>query len=184
MKVKKLRSKLTLCVHGEPEAARRRTPGIAGTIEPSTAYDYENVPETVYPRYFNTHNQNSVVQKVCALEHAEAGLVFSSGMAAILTTLLSQLQSGDHVIFQRDLYGGTLHAAALELPRFGIEASFVDASQIELVAQAFRPKTRLLFVESPSNPLLKVTPLRALADLCKQQQIVSVIDNTFATPIN
>jgi cystathionine beta-lyase/cystathionine gamma-synthase len=173
-----------MCVHGEPAASKRTSAGIAGIIEPSTAYDYENVDETVYPRYFNTSNQVSLVEKVCALEQAEAGLVFSSGMAAIMTTLLSQLQSGDHVVFQGDLYGGTLHAAAMELPRFGINSSFVDATRAKAVEEAILPTTRLVFVESPSNPLLKVVPLREIAEVCKEHHVISIIDNTFATPIN
>src|SRR5687767_3138866 len=103
------RSKLTQSVHvgshGDPTHNGRATP-----IFPASAYDYEDLPETLYPRYFNTPNQKAVVEKLAALENAETGLVFGSGMAAIMTSLLAMVRKGDHVIFQNDLYGGTFHA--------------------------------------------------------------------------
>jgi cystathionine beta-lyase len=141
------------------------------------------MPENVYPRYFNTPNQKAIIEKLCALENAENGLVFSSGMAAISTALFSFLQSGDHVILQRDIYGGTHHFASAEFERFGIEYSFVSnkASDIE---RAIQPNTKIIYIESPSNPLLLITDIEAVAQVAKSRKITTVIDNTFATPIN
>src|SRR5215204_6543109 len=99
-------SKLTKSVHagshGDPQFK-----GIVNPIYPSSAYDYEETSETQYPRYFNTPNQKAVAEKIAALENAQEGLMFSSGMAAIMTSLFAFLKQGDHVIFQNDLYGGT-----------------------------------------------------------------------------
>ena len=152
-------------------------------IFPSSAYDYENA-ETLYPRYFNTPNQDAVVRKLVALENGEDGLVFSSGMAAIMTSLLAILKKGDHAIFQNDLYGGTFHAVVNELPRFGIEFSLVDGTQPQTFTNAIRSNTKMLYVETPSNPTLKLVPLRAIVDIARNHGLYSMIDNTFASPVN
>lgn len=173
----------TLCVH----AGTHHDAGTGGVCSPiftSTAYAYPNpaVGENIYPRYFNVPNQRVVAAKLAALEQGEAGLVFGSGMAAISTVLFAHLKPGDHAVFQADLYGGTYHFVAAELVRFGIEVSFVRAG--EDFAAAIRPNTRLLYVESPSNPLLSITDLAAVAQLGRARGLLTVIDNTFATPIN
>ena len=111
----------TLCVHAGTYLDER-TGGIGTPIFPSTSYKYPNAAdENIYPRYFNVPNQKAVAQKVAALEQAEQGLVFSSGMAAISTTLFAHLKPGDHAVFQADLYGGTHHFISSELAAFGIE---------------------------------------------------------------
>src|SRR5580698_1938191 len=133
MAASKKTSKLTLSVHagskGDPQYG-----GIVNPIYPSAAYDYET--EVLYPRYFNTPNQKAVVEKVAALENAEDGLVFSSGMAAIMTCLFSMVKAGDHVLFQSDLYGGTHHAALHELNRYGMAYSMVDVANLDAFEKA------------------------------------------------
>jgi cystathionine beta-lyase len=176
-------SKLTLSVHagshGDPQFKGAVTP-----IFPSSAYDYEGMPASLYPRYFNTPNQKAVIEKLAALENAQSGLVFSSGMAAILTSMFAMLKKGDHAIFQNDLYGGTFHAVVTELPRYGVEYTLVDGSEPENFRKAIRKETKLIYIETPSNPTLKITDIKAVADVAKAHGIISMIDNTFASPVN
>ena len=174
-------SKLTLSVHaGSPGDNVHK--GLVTPVYPSTAYDYEDVPATLYPRYFNTPNQHAVAEKIAALENAEAGVVFTSGMAAIITSLLAMLQRGDHAVFQSDLYGGTHYAITTEFPQFGIDYTLVDASIPENFEKAIRPETKVIFIETPSNPTLKITDIKAVAEIAKRHNIVTIIDNTFASP--
>ena len=174
--------KSTCCVHsgtGKDPLTR----GLNTPIFTSSSFEYLNTDENVYPRYFNIPNQKAVVEKLCALENAEDGLLFSSGMAAISTALLAFLGSGDHVVLQKDIYGGTHHFVTAEFKRFGIEYTFVsnEAADIE---KAVKPNTKVIYIETPSNPLLLVTDIAATAQLAKNNHALSVIDNTFATPIN
>ncbi len=176
-------SKLTLSVHaGSPGDNVYK--GLVTPVYPSTAYDYEDVPATLYPRYFNTPNQHAVAEKIAALENAEAGVVFTSGMAAIITSLLAMLQRGDHAVFQSDLYGGTHYAITTEFPQFGIDYTLVDAGIPENFEKAIRPETKVIFIETPSNPTLKITDIKAVAEIAKRHNIVTIIDNTFASPVN
>ncbi len=176
-------SKLTQSVHaGSPGDPVHK--GMVTPIYPSSAYDYEGNPSFPYPRYFNTPNQKAVAEKIAALENAEDGVIFSSGMAAIMTSLLAIVKKDDHVIFQSDLYGGTQHAIVTELPRFGIHYTFVDASDPSNFEKAIRPETRLIFIETPSNPTLKITDIQSVASIAKRHNIVTIIDNTFASPVN
>lgn len=176
-------SKLTQSIHagsfGDAQFKGTVTP-----IFPSSAYDYEGVPAALYPRYFNTPNNKAVADKVAALENAEDGIVFSSGMAAILTSLFAMVKNGDHIIFQNDLYGGTFHAVINEMPRFGIEYTFVDGADPANFEKAIRKETRLIYIETPSNPTLKITDIKAVAEIAKKHELVTMIDNTFASPVN
>lgn len=156
--------------------------GLNTPLLPSSAIEYLDDSEVRYPRYFNTLNHDVVADKMSALEHAEAGLVTSSGMAAISAILFGLLGSGDHVVFTEGLYGGTHALIVSELQRFGISYSFAGTGVRELEA-ACRPGTRMIYVESPSNPLMTVVDLPALAALAKGRKILTVIDNTFASPI-
>ena len=110
-------------------------------------------------------------------------MIFSSGMAAISTVIFSLLNSGDHIVLQRDIYGGTHHFATADFDRFGIEYSFVSGDLAE-IEDAIRHNTRIVYIESPSNPLLVVTDIAAVARLAKTKDILTAIDNTFASPIN
>ena len=173
----------TQCVHAGTEA-NDPGQGVNTPIYTSSAFGYLDTEENRYPRYFNTPNQDTVVAKLCALEQGEAGLLFGSGMAAISTTLLALLQSGDHMVLQNDLYGGTYHFVTAELGRLGIDYTMVDTPDAASIEAALQPNTRVVYVETPSNPLLKMTDLRAVAQLAQAHGLVSVIDNTFASPIN
>ena len=172
----------TQCVHSGT-LADPKTQGVNTPIFTSSVFEYLGMPENVYPRYFNTPNQKAIIEKLCALENAENGLVFSSGMAAISTAIFSFLQSGDHVILQRDIYGGTHHFASAEFERFGIKHSFVSNKATD-IERAIQPNTKIIYIESPSNPLLLITDIEAVAQVAKSRKIMTVIDNTFATPIN
>lgn len=176
-------TKLTQSVHSGSEGDKLYK-GTVTPIFPSSAYDYEDVAATLYPRYFNTPNQHAVTKKLAALENGEDGIVFSSGMAAILTSIFAMMKKGDHAIFQSDLYGGTFHAVINELPRYGMEYTLVDASDPENFQRAIRPETRVIYIETPSNPTLKVTNIKAVSAIAKAHRIVSIIDNTFASPVN
>ena len=172
----------TLCVHGGTYVDAR-TGGVNSPIFTSTAYAYPNpANENVYPRYFNVPNQRVIVEKLAALEKGEDGLVFGSGMAAVSTVLFAHLKPGDHAVFQADLYGGTYHFVARELTRFGIEAAY--GRTVAEIGACLRPNTRLIYVESPSNPLLHCLDLAAVAELGREHGALTIIDNTFATPIN
>ena len=174
--------KHTQCVH----SGSRKDPATRGLntpIYPSSAYEYLDAAENIYPRYYNTPNQRAVVEKLCALEGAEDGLLFSSGMAAVSTVMLAFLSSGDHAVIQRDIYGGTHHFITADFDRFRIEHTFV-ANRPEDIAAAVRPNTRLIYIESPSNPLLMITDIAAAAAIGRGRGIVTAIDNTFASPIN
>ena len=183
MKKKSHLSKSTTCVQsgGIHDST---TGGVITPIYPSTAIDYIHVDESMYPRYFNTPNQKVVAEKIAALENGERAIIFSSGMAAIMTAAFTFLRKGDHAIFQSDLYGGTQNAIKTEFNKFGIDHTLVDATKTENIEPAILPNTKLIFIESPSNPLLKIIDIAKVAKLGKKNKIITMIDNTFATPIN
>jgi len=159
------------------------TGGVNTPIYTSSSFEYLDATNNVYPRYFNTPNQKAVVDKLSALENTEDGVLFSSGMAAISTVLLSFLGKGDHAVLQRDVYGGTHHFAMSEFDKFGIDYTFVS-NDIDDIEKAIRDNTKVIYIESPSNPLLKITDIKAVVDLARSSNIITAIDNTFATPIN
>jgi cystathionine beta-lyase/cystathionine gamma-synthase len=139
--------------------------------------------DSYYTRYGNP--TNSVAEKtVAALEGVDAALTFSSGMGAITTTIMALLRGGDHIVAQRDVYGGTHKFLSQWLPKFGVETTFVDTTDYQQHEQAIRPNTKLLYVESPTNPSIRVVDLQRIASLAKQQGLISMIDSTFGTPIN
>jgi cystathionine beta-lyase/cystathionine gamma-synthase len=136
-----------------------------------------------YTRYGNP--TNTVAEKrIAELEGVDAALTFASGMGAITTTILALLKSGDHIVAQRDIYGGVTKFFTQWLPKLGIETTFVDTTSYEEHGRAIRPNTKLLYLESPTNPTLRVVDLKAAADLAKQHGLLSMIDGTFGTPIN
>lgn len=137
-----------------------------------------------YIRLNNTPNHLALHQKLAAIEGAEAALVTASGMAAVSTTLLTLLKAGDHLIAQDCLYGGTHDLLTMELPRFGITHSLVDGNAPDSWATALRPTTKAIYVESISNPLIRVSDLRAAVTFAKAHGLVAIVDNTFASPLN
>jgi cystathionine beta-lyase/cystathionine gamma-synthase len=137
-----------------------------------------------YIRLNNTPNHDALHRKLAAIENAEAALVTSSGMAAIATTLLTLLGTGDHLLAQNCLYGGT-HALLLnEFPRLGIEVDFIDGNAPEEWSRGLKPRTKAIYVESITNPLIDVAALPAVVAFARANRLVAVIDNTFASPIN
>jgi cystathionine beta-lyase/cystathionine gamma-synthase len=136
-----------------------------------------------YTRYGNP--TNTVAEKTIAeLEGMEAALTFASGMGAITTTIMALLKSGDHIVVQRDIYGGASKFLSQWLPKMGIETTFVDTTEYEQHARAIRPNTKLLYLESPTNPTLRVVDFKKVAAIAKQHNLLSMIDATFGTPIN
>ena len=173
----------TLCVH----AGEIKDTQFGGAISPlyaSTSYAFNDVEINQYPRYFNTPNQRVLCEKIAALEGAEAGLIFGSGMAAISTALLSHLQAGDHVIFQDDLYGGTRNFIKKEFGKYGIEYSFSKGLDALDFKAEIRPNTRGIYIETPSNPTLKIIDLQSISEIAQAASIWTMIDNTFASPVN
>jgi cystathionine beta-lyase len=173
----------TLCVH-EGQLKDLENKGAISPLYMATAYAYDEVEVTRYPRYFNTPNQVGLAKKIAALEGAEQGIIFGSGMAAISTALLSHLRSGDHIVLQADLYGGTTNLIVEEFEKFGIEYSFSPGLLASDLEKLIRPNTKVVFIETPSNPLMKLVNLEAVAKMAKKKGIISMIDNTFASPIN
>jgi len=173
----------TLCVHAGSLVDEQHK-GAISPLYPSTSYAFNDVEIGQYPRYFNTPNQRGLAEKIATLEGAEAGLIFSSGMAAVSTALLSHLKSGDHVIFQDDLYGGTRNFVKHEFPKFGIEFSFTKGTQIADFENEINKNTKGIYVETPSNPTLKIIDLKGVAALAKKAGVWTMIDNTFASPVN
>lgn len=140
-------------------------------------------PSEFYTRYGNpTHKE--VEATLVALEGGEAALLTSSGMGAIFTALMSVLKAGDHVVAQTNHYAGATTLLD-EMPRrFGVEVTLVDQTRAEGFAEAMRPTTRVVYAESPTNPLMQITDLRALSELARARGVTTVVDNTFSTPVN
>ncbi len=158
--------------------------GATAPIYTSTAYDYRGPGTNLYPRYFNTPNQVALGKKIAALEHTEAGLIFGSGMAAISAVFMAFLKHGDHIVMQRALYGGTAHFAAAEFDRVGITYTLIENVDEESLANAVTDSTRMIYIETPSNPLLEITDIELVSAFAKARHITTAIDNTFASPIN
>jgi cystathionine beta-lyase len=162
----------TICTH---EGALEDTT-FKGAVSPlymSTSYDFMDVDTKRYPRYFNTPNQESLSKKIAALEHAEAAMIFGSGMAAISSTLLTFL----------NIYGGTRNFIESHFNSYGIEYSFTKDLLPESFEDCIQTNTKLIYIETPSNPLLKLVDIFAVAKLAKSHEIITAADNTFASPI-
>lgn len=173
----------TQCVHtGELKDTQHH--GAISPLYMATSYAFNDVAIKQYPRYFNTPNQRGVAEKIAALEGAEQGMIFSSGMAAVSTALLSHLSAGDHVVFQDDLYGGTRNFIQHEFPKYNINFSFTKGNQIADFEAEITSQTKGIYIETPSNPTLKIIDLKGVSTLAKDKGIWTMIDNTFASPVN
>jgi len=166
-------------------------PRICGAVSlpvfQSSTFEYagqDSYDDLKYIRMNNTPNHVVLHNKLAALENADAALVAASGMGAISTTLLTLLAPGDHFIAQSGLYGGTHEFITHDLAAMGITCDFVEGNSPEAWEAAFVKKTRLFYCESITNPLVQVPDLEGIVDFCSTRQIVSVIDNTFASPVN
>jgi len=175
----------TRCVH-EGEIKDTMYQGIVSPLFMSTTYpwfggDAEKKP---YPRYFNTPNQEFLSKKIASLENGEKALIFTSGMAAISTSIMANVRSGDHVVFQEDLYGGTRNFIKTEFDKYGIEYSFTKGLEPIDFKNEIKDNTVGIYVETPSNPLLKIVDLKSVSSIAKENSIWTMIDNTFASPVN
>src|SRR5512143_2845215 len=181
--------------HQETEAVRggtnlhKKNGPLATPIYQTSTFEVTDSQEQVratdtdrfYTRYGNpTHTvaENAIAE----LEGTEAALLFSSGMAAITTSFLSLVKSGDHIVAQRDIYGGVTKFLSQWLPKMGIETTFVDTNDVEQHARAIRRNTKLIHLESPTNPIVKIVDLEKIAALAKKHGVLTTIDSTFATP--
>jgi cystathionine beta-lyase len=173
----------TACVHAGT-IADEKTRGVNTPIYTSTSFEYIDLDEAVYPRYFNVPNTEALNRKISILEHGEAGLVFSSGMAAISSTILAFLNKGDHAVFQKGLYGGTFVMVTRELGKYGIEYDITPDNDISSFKNLIKPNTRMIYIETPSNPLLYIVDIASISELARSGKLISVIDNTFASPVN
>jgi cystathionine beta-lyase len=173
----------TICTH-VGEIKDKQFKGAVSPIYLSTSYEFDGVDVKRYPRYFNTPNQEFLAKKIAALEHTEAAMIFSSGMAAISHMFLAFLQKGDHIVVQNTLYGGTSNFIREEFHKYGIDYTFTDGYAVSDFEVAIQSNTKLIHIETPSNPLLTITDIKGVADLAKSKGIVTTIDNTFASPVN
>ncbi len=173
----------TRCTHAG-ELIDTQFKGAVSPLYMSTSYAFEDVEVKRYPRYFNTPNQVALAKKMAALENGEAALIFGSGMAAVSTALLAFLHSGDHVVLQNTLYGGTRNLIVEEFKKFGISYSFTKDLKPKSFEAEIKENTKVIYIETPSNPLLTITDLNAISKIAKKHGLVSLIDNTFASPVN
>jgi cystathionine beta-lyase/cystathionine gamma-synthase len=162
------------------------TGAILTPIYQSTTFVQESVDDYMAKGFSYSRAGNPTVraleEKLIALEGGVDATAYGSGMAATVAVFLALLQAGDHVIIGDVIYGGTYRFADQFLTRFGVDVSFVDAADPDVVTASLRPTTRLVFTETPANPTLKLTDLRAISDICSQAGILHVTDNTFLTP--
>lgn len=183
MMTKKKSGLNTICAH-VGEVKDEQFKGAVSPIYVSTSYQFEDVEVKRYPRYFNTPNQEFLAKKLAALEHTESALIFGSGMAALSAMLLTFLKAGDHLVVQNTLYGGASNFIREEFPKFGIEFTFTDGYQVSDFERAIQPNTKVIHIETPSNPLLTITDIKGIAELAKSRGVLSTIDSTFASPVN
>jgi cystathionine beta-lyase/cystathionine gamma-synthase len=153
-----------------------------------SARDVERYQDGTLSAYLYSRYENPTIvaaeEKIAAVDGAETSLVFSSGMAAISTALMSLLNAGDEIVCASAIYGGTFHLLEDLLPRFGVVRRFVSLEELATPARVIGPKTKVLWFESPINPTLRCVDIRAVADACRGAGVISAIDNTFASPIN
>jgi cystathionine beta-lyase/cystathionine gamma-synthase len=176
----------TKAIHaGEPEP--RINGSVIMPIFQSATFEYAgegSYHDVRYLRLNNTPNHFALHSKLAALENAEAAIVSASGMAAISTALLAVLSSGDHLLAQSCLYGGTHDLLTKDFPALGISFDFIDADDPLSWKSKLRPNTKVIYVESMTNPLLEVCDLKSVPQFAREHGLVSFIDNTFASPVN
>ena len=172
----------TICTH-VGQVKDEQYGGSVSPIYPGTSYEYIDKEIDRYPRYSSTPNQEFLAKKIAALEETEDAIILGSGMAAISTSLLAFLGSGDHIVLQNDIYGGTRNLVEAQFKRYGIQYSFTEGLDIKSFQKEIMPNTKAIYIETPSNPLLKLVDIKEIANLSKSNGLISFIDNTFATPL-
>jgi cystathionine beta-lyase/cystathionine gamma-synthase len=172
----------TKAIHAgvEPDPS---TGSIMTPVHLTSTYVQEELGKNKGYEYSRVSNptRTALERNIAALEGGKEGLAFASGMAAT-SALFHLLKSGDHVIVSRNVYGGTYRLGKLVLNSFNLDFEFIDTTDITLVKRSIRHNTRMLFVETPTNPTMEITDLAAVAKLSKASKLISVVDNTFATP--
>ncbi len=173
----------TLAIHSH-QAPDAQTGAVIAPIYQTTTFEQEDAGKHKGYDYSRSGNPTrTVLEGVLAdLEKGLHGLCFSSGLGALTTLSLSLFKPGDHLLCADDVYGGTYRFFDKVFSRFGVEAEFVDFTRMDLVKQRLRPNTKALYIETPSNPTLKLLDLKATVTLAKQHNLISVLDNTFASP--
>ena len=180
----------TAAVHGAADLQKKNGPVTTPIYQTSTFEVTDNDEQmrvTETDRYYTRWGNPTITvaeETVAAIEGVEAARTFASGMGAITSTILALLRTGDHIVAQRDIYGGVTKFFSEWLPKMGIETTFVDTTDYEQHGQAIRPNTKLLYLESPTNPALRVVDMKKAAALAKQHGLISMVDSTFGTPIN
>ena len=172
----------TICTH-VGQVKDEQYGGSVSPIYPGTSYEYIDKEIDRYPRYSSTPNQEFLAKKIAALEETEDAIILGSGMAAISTSLLAFLGSGDHIVLQNDIYGGTRNLVEAQFKRYGIQYSFTEGLDVKSFEKEIMPNTKAIYIETPSNPLLKLVDIKEIANLSKSNGLISFIDNTFATPL-
>ncbi|HYM77896.1 MAG TPA: aminotransferase class I/II-fold pyridoxal phosphate-dependent enzyme [Candidatus Dormibacteraeota bacterium] len=189
MKLRKRRPE-TAAVRGASDLEKKNGPVAPEIFQTSTFEVTDNDEQervTTTDRYYTRWGNPTITlaeQTVAALEGTEGARVFASGMGAITTTILALLKTGDHIVAQRDIYGGVTKFFSAWLPKLGIDTTFVETNDYEQHARAIRPNTKMLYLESPTNPALRVVDMKKMAGLARQRGLISMIDSTFGTPIN
>jgi cystathionine beta-lyase/cystathionine gamma-synthase len=175
----------TRAIHGDPEPRPDWAPVVAPLYQSSTFTNpIGSTAEVIYTRYGNNPNQVAIAKRLAALEGAEAAIFVASGMGAIALSHLAVLRPGDHLLSSEWIYGGVYRLFAQEFGRLGIDVSFVSPLESRTWKRALKKTTRAIFVETPTNPLLRVLDLEPIATLCKTEGLALLVDSTFATPIN
>jgi cystathionine beta-lyase/cystathionine gamma-synthase len=176
----------TKLIHaGEPNP--RIGGAVAMPIFQSAMFEYvgeKSYHDIKYIRLNNTPNHLALHRKLAALENAESALVTSSGMAAISTSLLTILSSGDHLLAQNCLYGGTYDLVTKDLGEYGISFDFIEGDAPDSWKAKLKPTTKAVYVETMANPLMDVPELEAVVEFAKENELITLIDNTFASPMN
>ncbi len=152
------------------------------TAEEMAAVFADEIPGNIYSRYSNP-NVQELIDKVCLLENAESGWATSSGMAAVFTTFGALLKSGDHIVSSRSVFGSTHRLFTEVFPKWDVSTTYVDALDYEGYKNAIQPNTKILYLETPSNPALEIIDIKTVAKICKKAKILFAVDNCFATPI-
>lgn len=165
-------------VFGDPHTGAVTVP-----IYQVSTYKQEGIGQHKGYEYSRTGNPTraALEQLIAELENGTYGLAFASGMAAV-STVLSLFDQGDHLVVGDDVYGGTYRVLTKVFNRLGIDSTFVDTSDLDQVRQAIRPNTKAVYLETPSNPLLKVSDIKAVTDICRERNVLLIVDNTFMTP--
>jgi cystathionine beta-lyase/cystathionine gamma-synthase len=180
----------TAAVHGASKLEKQNGPVSAPIFQTSTFEVIDNDEQqrvTTTDRYYTRWGNPTITaaeETIAAIEGTESARVFASGMGAITTTVMALLKTGDHIVAQRDVYGGVMKFLSAWLPKMGIETTFVDTTDYAQHARAIRPNTKLLLLESPTNPTLRVVDLKKTAALSRQHGLISLVDSTFGSPIN